>query len=79
MFLKRLDNKFSTPTLTTLNAQQSHQYLFMKTQAALGQSVRNLIMKYTERKTNRVKGLLDHSSYLIIAGYLSRELTLSLL
>lgn len=50
----------------------------MKTQAALGQSVRNLIMKYTERKTNRVKGLLDHSSYLIIAGYLSRELTLSL-
>lgn len=51
----------------------------MMPQAALGPSVRNLIMKYTERKTNRVKGPLDHSSYLLIAGYLSRELTLSLL
>lgn len=51
----------------------------MMPQATLGPSVRNLIMKYTERKTNRVKGPLDHSSYLIIAGYLSRELTLYLL
>lgn len=54
--------------------------LFMMPQAALRPSVRNLIKKYTERKTNhRVKGPLDHSSYLLIAGYLSRALTLSLL